>query len=311
MRFSRQLAPFILIVVCLWLPTGSDAATGMPFLLLAPAADIPPFAWPRSDAGSKPPEAPASPDPDESPQNALISKTSSDSPSDSQSGDTAAWDRYIDRFIVPNLHMALAERLAEPLPSPGRQTDSPAKLSDPDHDPAVTTDMERNEPFIEIVIPMESAPASPAKPPVDMHVQVLLPRETITKILMEAASTPLASAPAPALKITTRRILFSREFQVYLHDVTETLKDQATAQQHFRTANLTGSIISGASSIIQILALGTLPLHAVFTTIPMALWYAITTAAGQDPQSLQWKLFSNTSNSLLSTTFSETLIPVP
>jgi hypothetical protein len=309
LRISRQLAPVILIIVCLLLPTEADAVTGTPFLLIAPAVDIPPFAWTRSDAASNPPEAPASPDPDESPQNALISKTSSYAPSDSQSGDNAVWDRYIDRFIVPNLHMALAERLAEPLPGPARQTDTPAKLSDPDHDPPVTTGMERNEPFIEIVIPMESAPGSQAKPPVDMHVQVLLPRKTITTILLEAASSPVASEPA--LKITPRRILFSREFQVYLHDVTETLKGQATAQQHFRTANLTGSILGGASNIIRILALGTLPLHAVITIIPMALWYAISAALGQDPQDLQWKLFSNTSNSLLSTTFSETLIPVP
>ena len=74
---------------------------------------------------------------------------------------------------------------------------------------------------------------------------------------------------------------------------------------------MTSSILSVASTLGQIIALGTLPLHAIFTTVPMLLYYVVNAALGNEPIDLHWKLFSGASNSLLRTTFSDTLIPVP
>ena len=304
MRRLRHISPVALIVVCLWLPAVSEAGYDTAFLTVTPTAGTPPFTWAHSYAAgalsSIEPEnvpdsaPPALPDPDESPQNALIGKASPvmvGQPIEN----AAAWSTYIDRFVVPSLQAALSARLTKPLPTPSLPNDLSSKASSPD-------------PFIEVVIPLEAV--SPG-PPTAMHVQLLVPEKTILRILGEATGTASASESAPAYAPSPDRIQRSRAFQVYLDNVSETLKDEATVQQYFRTASTTSSIISVMSTLGQIIALGTLPLHAVITTIQMLLYYVVTTVSGEDPLNLQWKLFSSTSNSLLRTTFSDTLIPTP
>lgn len=304
MRCLRRISPLFLLAACLWLPAESEAGYDTAFLTVLPTASTPPFTWAYSYATDQPPPIeqesipsaapPALPDPDESPQNALIDKTSPVTTNPSPHN-AAAWSTYIDRFIVPSLRVALAIRLAGPLPLPTLPQDLSSKASSP-------------EPFIEIVIPL--AAVSP-NPPIAMHVQLLVPEKTILRILREATGTASASESAPAYSSASDRIQRAKAFQTYLDNVSETLKDEATVQQYFRTANTTSSIISVLSTLGQIIALGTLPLHAVFTTIPMLLYYAVNAAIGEDPLDLHWKLFSSASNSLLRTTFSDTLIPVP
>lgn len=304
MRCLRRISPLFLLAACLWLPAESEAGYDTAFLILTPSANTPPFTWAHSYAAATPPPAaqesippsdpPALPDPDESPQNALIGKTSP-ATADHASYNAAAWSTYIDRFIIPSIQTALATRLTQPLPLPTFPQDPSSKASSP-------------EPFIEIVIPLESI--SP-DPPIAMHVQLLVPEKTILRILREATGTASASESAPDYSSSSDRIQRARAFQAYLDSVSETLKDEATVQQYFRTASTTSSIVSAASTLGQIIALGTLPLHAVFTTIPMLLYYAVNAALGNEPMNLHWKLFSSASNSLLHTTFSDTLIPVP
>ena len=304
MRRLRHISPVALIIVCLWLPAVSEAGYDTAFLTVTPTAGTPPFTWAHSYAAgapssieqeSVPPsDSPALPDPDESPQNALIGKNSPGTVNRSFDN-AAAWSTYIDRFIVPSLQAALSARLAEPLPAPSLPKDLSSKASSAD-------------PFIEIVIPLEAASTGP---PTAMHVQLLVPEKTIFRILREATGTASASESAPAYASSPDRIQRSKAFQAYLDNVAETLKAEATVQQYFRTATTTSSIISVMSTLGQIIALGTLPLHAVITTIPMLLYYAVTTVIGEDPLNLQWKLFRSTSNSLLRTTFSDTLIPTP
>lgn len=304
MRYLRRISPIVLLAACLWLPAESEAGYDTAFLTLMPSTDTPPFTWAHSYAAATPPSAeqesvpppdpPALPDPDESPQNALISKTSPVTVS-SPSYNAAAWSTYIDHFIIPSIQTALSTRLTKPLPQPTLPQDLSSKASSP-------------EPFIEIVIPLEAA--SP-NPPIAMHVQLLVPEKTILRILRDATGTASASESASASASSSDRIQRAEAFQAYLDSVSETLKDEATVQQYFRTANTTSSILSVASTLGQIIALGTLPLHAIFTTVPMLLYYAINAALGNEPMNLHWKLFSSASNSLLRTTFSDTLIPVP
>ena len=304
MRYLRRISPIVLLAACLWLPAESEAGYDTAFLTLMPSAGTPPFTWAHSYAAATPPPAeqesippsdpPALPDPDESPQNALISKTSPVT-AGHPPYNAPAWRTYIDRFIIPSIQAALSTRLAKPLPLPTLPPDLSSKTSSP-------------EPFIEIVIPLEAA--SP-DPPIAMHVQLLVPEKTILRILRDATGTASASESAPAFSTSSDRIQHTKAFQAYLDSVSETLKDEATVQQYFRTANTTSSILSVASTLGQIIALGTLPLHALFTTIPMLLYYAVNAAIGNEPMNLHWKLFSSASNSLLRTTFSDTLIPVP
>jgi len=304
MHYLRRISPIVLFAACLWLPAESEAGYDTAFLVLAPSASTPPFTWAHSYAAATPPPAaqesippsdpPALPDPDESPQNALIGKTSPVT-ADRASYNAAAWGTYIDRFIIPSIQTALSTRLTQPLPQPTLPLDPSSKASSP-------------EPFIEIVIPLESV--SP-DPPIAMHVQLLVPEKTILRILREATGIASASENAPDYSSSSDRIQRARSFQTYLDSVSETLKDEATVQQYFRTATTTSAILNVASTLGQIIALGTLPLHAVFTTIPMLLYYAVNAALGEEPLNLHWKIFSSTSNSLLRTTFSDTLIPVP
>jgi hypothetical protein len=299
MQYLRRISPIVLLAACLCLPAESEAGYDTAFLTVMPSAGTPSFTWAHSYAaagqeGIPPSDAPSLPDSDESPQNALIAKTSPVAATHA-SFNAAAWSTYIDRFIVPSIQAALAARLTQPLPLPTFPQDLASKASSP-------------EPFIEIVIPLESA--SP-DPPISMHVQLLVPEKTILRILREAAGTTSASESAPDYSASSDRIQRSGAFQAYLDSVSETLKDEATVQQHFRTASMTSSIISVASTLGQIIALGTLPLHAIFTTVPMLLYYAVNAALGNEPMNLHWKLFSGASNSLLRTTFSDTLIPAP
>ncbi len=317
MQCLRRFSPILLLAVCLWLPAESEAGYDTAFLTLMPAAGTPPFTWTHSDAEAVPPpikpesvpssDPAASPDPDESPQNALIGK---DSPvaAGLPPSDPAVWSAYIDRFIIPSLRTALAARLAQPLPLPTSPRILPATAFEDDYGRPVEARTDSPEPFIDVVIPIEAA--SP-NPPTAMHVQLLVPEQTILRILREASWTASASGSAPVPSSSSDRIQRAKAFEAYLDDVSATLKDEATVQRYFRTANTTSSILSVVSTLGQIIALGTLPLHAVFTTIPMLIYYAVTSALGEDPQDLQWKLFSSTSNSLLRTTFSDTLIPVP
>ncbi|TSA04345.1 MAG: hypothetical protein D4R81_02045 [Nitrospiraceae bacterium] len=303
MRYWRRISPIVLLAACLWLPAESEAGYDTAFLTLMPSASTPPFTWAHSYATATPPPAeqesippsdpPALPDPDESPQNALISKTSPVTVS--RPSYNAAWSTYIDRFIIPSIQAALSTQLTKPLPLPTLPQDLSLKASSP-------------EPFIEIVILLEAA--SPY-PPIAMHVQLLVPEKTILRILREATGTASISENAPAYSSSSDRIQHAEAFQAYLDSVSETLKDEATVQQYFRTASTTSSIISVMSTLGQIIALGTLPLHAVFTTIPMLLYYAVNAVLGEEPLNRHWKLFSSASNSLLRTTFSDTLIPVP
>ena len=302
MRYLRRISPIVLLAACLWLPAESEAGYDTAFLTLMPSASTPPFTWahsyaaatPAGQEGIPPSDHPALPDPDESPQNALIGKTSPVTPGHPPYN-AAAWGTYIDRFIVPSIQTALSTRLTQPLPRPTLPQDLSSKASSP-------------EPFIEIVIPLESM--SP-DPPTAMHVQLLVPEKTILRILREAAGTASASESAPDYSSSSDRIQRAKAFQAYLDSVSETLKDEATVQQYFRTASVTSSILSVASTLGQIIALGTLPLHAIFTTVPMLLYYAVNAALGEEPLNLHWKIFSSASNSLLRTTFSDTLIPVP
>lgn len=317
MQCLRRISPILLLAVCLWLPAVSEAGYDTAFLTLLPAAGTPPFTWTLHEAEAAPSpskqeripssDPPALPDPDESPQNAWISKAAPVTVSRTPC-DPAVWSAYIDRFIIPSLRTALAVRLTKPLPLPTSPKGLPATAFEDDYGRPVEARTDSPEPFIEIVIPIEAA--SP-NPPTAMHVQLLVPEQTILRILREASWTASASGSAPAPSSSSDRIQRAKAFQAYLDDVSETLKDEATVQQYFRTANTTSSIISVVSTLGQIITLGTLPLHAVFTTIPMVLYYAVTAALGEDPQNHQWKLFSSTSNSLLRTTFSDTLIPVP
>ena len=305
MQYLRRISPIVLLAACLWLPAESEAGYDTAFLILTPSASTPPFTWAHSYAAATPSptgqesiippsDPPALPDPDESPQNALIDKSSPVTAANA-SYNAAAWNTYIDRFIIPSIQTALSTRLTQPLPQPTLPLDLSSKASSP-------------EPFIEIVISLESE--SP-DPPISMHVQLLVPEKMILQILREAAGTASASASAPDYSSSSDRIQRARAFQSYLDSVSETLKDEATVQQYFRTASTTSSILSVASTLGQIIALGTLPLHAIFTTVPMLLYYAVNAALGNEPMNLHWKLFSGASNSLLRTTFSDTLIPVP
>jgi hypothetical protein len=304
MQYSRRTSLIVLLAACLWLPAESEAGYETAFLTLMPPANTPPFTWAHSYAAATPPpdaqkgipplDPPALPDPDESPQNALISKTSPVTTSPTPYN-ADAWRTYIDRFIIPSIQTALSARLTQPLPQPTFPLDLSSKASSP-------------EPFIEIVIPLESV--SPDLPTA-MHVQLLVPEKTILQILREAAGLASASENAPDYSWSSDRIQRAGAFQAYLDSVSETLKDEATVQQYFRTASMTSSILSVASTLVQIIALGTLPLHAIFTTVPMLLYYAVNAALGNEPINLHWKLFSGASNSLLRTTFSDTLIPVP
>ena len=305
MQYLRRISPIVLLAACLWLPAESEAGYDTAFLILTPSASTPPFTWAHSYAAATPSptgqesiippsDPPALPDPDESPQNALIDKSSPVTAAHA-SYNAAAWNTYIDRFIIPSIQTALSTRLTQPLPQPTLPLDLSSKASSP-------------EPFIEIVIQLESE--SP-DPPISMHVQLLVPEKMILQILREAAGTASASASAPDYSSLSDRIQRASAFQAYLDSVSETLKDEATVQQYFRTASTTSSILSVASTLGQIIALGTLPLHAIFTTVPMLLYYAVNAALGNEPINLHWKLFSGASNSLLRTTFSDTLIPVP
>ena len=297
MRCLRRISPLVLLAVCLWLPAESEAGYDTAFLTIMPTAGTPPFSWAYSYTAEMPPATEqthaSSPDPDESPQNALIEKTSQVTASPSYN--TAAWGTYIHRFVVPSVQAVLSVRLAQPLPVPTLSQDpaSPASSQDP---------------FIEIIIPLEAATPGP---PTAMHVQLLVPEKTILQILQEATGAVSASESALGSVSPADRIQRSRAFQAYLGTVAETLQDEATVQQYFRTASTMSSVISVLSTLGQIIALGTLPLHAVVTTIPMLLYYAVNAALGEDPQILHWKLFSSASNSILRTTFSDTLIPVP
>ncbi|MDO8547163.1 MAG: hypothetical protein Q7R68_07355 [Nitrospirales bacterium] len=304
MQYLRRISPIVLLAACLWLPAESEAGYDTAFLTVMPSASTPPFTWAHSYAAATPPpdalegiqpaDPPALPDSDESPQNALIGKTSPGTTSPTPYN-ADAWRTYIDRFIIPSIQTALSTRLTQPLPRPTLPQDLSSKASSP-------------EPFIEIVIPLESM--SP-DPPTAMHVQLLVPEKTILRILREAAGTASASESAPDYSSSSDRIQRAKAFQAYLDSVSETLKDEATVQQYFRTASVTSSILSVASTLGQIIALGTLPLHAIFTTVPMLLYYAVNAALGEEPLNLHWKIFSGASNSLLRTTFSDTLIPVP
>ena len=304
MQYLRRISPIVLLAACLWLPAESEAGYDTAFLTLTPSASTPPFTWARSYAVATPPPAeqesippsdpPALPDPDESPQNALIDKPSPVTATHA-SYNAAAWHTYIDRFIIPSLQAALSARLTQPLTLPTFPHDLSSKASSP-------------EPFIEIVIPLE---ATSPDPPIAMHVQVFVPEKTILQILRDAAGTASVSDSAPDYSSSSDHIQRARTFQAYLDSVSETLKDEATVQQYFRTASATSSILSVLSTLGEIIALGTLPLHAIFTTVPMLLYYAVNAALGNEPMNLHWKLFSSTSNSLLRTTFSDTLIPVP
>jgi len=304
MQFLERISPIVLLAVCLCLPAESKAGYDTAFLTLMPSGNTPPFAWTHSYAPATPtpaglesippPAPPALPDPDESPQNALIDKTTPVTAAQPPY-DAAAWSTYIDRFIVPSIQTALSTRLTQPLPRPTLPLGASSQTSSP-------------EPFIEIVIALESV--SPA-PPIAMHMQLLVPEQTILRILREATLAASASAIAPDSSSSSDFIQRAETFQSYLASVSESLKDEATVQQYFRTASTTSSILSVASTLGQIIALGTLPLHAVFTTIPMLLYYAVNAAMGEEPLNLNWKIFSSTSNSLLRTSFSDTLIPVP
>jgi len=317
MRCVRRFRPILLLAACLWLPAESEAGYDTAFLTLMPAAGTPPFTWTLHEAAASPSpltqgrllpsDPPAPPDPDESPQNALISKAAPVTVSHPPC-DPAVWSAYIDRFIVPSLRTALAARLTKPLPLPTSPKGLPATAFEDDYGQPVEAQANSPEPFIEIVIPIGST--SP-NPPTAMHVQLLVPEQTILRILREATGTDSASERPPVSASPSDRIQRAKAFQAYLDDVSETLKDEATVQQYFRAANTTSSVISVMSTLVEIITLGTMPLHAVFTTIPMVLYYAVTAALGEDPQNHQWKLFSSTSNSLLRTTFSDTLIPVP
>lgn len=317
MRCLRRISPLVLLAVCLWLPAAAEAGYDTALLTLMPAAGTPPFTWTHSDAEAVPPpikpesvsssNPAASPDPDESPQNALIGKTPPITVS-RPPYDLAAWHTYIDRFIIPSLRTALSTRLTKPLPLPTLPKSAPSTAFEDDYGQPIQARTDSPEPFIEIVIPLGSvSPSSPTA----MHVQLLVPEKTILRILREATGTVSASERAPAPSSSSDRIQRAKTFQAYLDNVSETLKDEATVQQYFRAANTTSSIVSVMSTLGQIIALGTLPLHAVFTTIPMLLYYVVNAALGEDPQDLHWKLFSSASNSLLRTTFSDTLIPVP
>ena len=315
MRYLRRISPIVLLAACLWLPAESEAGYDTAFLTLMPSASTPPFTWahsyaaatPAGQEGIPPSDHPALPDPDESPQNALIGKTSPVTPGHPPYN-AAAWGTYIDRFIVPSIQTALSTRLTQPLPLPTLPKSGPPTVFEDDLGQPITARADSPEPFIEIVIPLESV--SP-DPPIAMHVQLLVPEKTILRILREATGTASASESAPDYSSSSDRIQRAKAFQAYLDSVSETLKDEATVQQYFRTASMTSSILSVASTLGQIIALGTLPLHAMFTTIPMLLYYAVNAALGEEPLNLHWKLFSNASNSLLRTTFSDTLIPIP
>ena len=317
MRRLRRISPIILLAACLWLPAESEAGYDTAFLTLLPAGGTPPFTWTLSEAAATPSPIkqermlpsgpPASPDPDESPQNALIGKAAPVTVS-RPPYDHAVWSAYIDRFVMPSLRTALATRLTQPLPLQTSPKGLPSTAFEDDYGRPVEARANSPEPFIEIVIPIGSASPSP---PIAMHVQILVPEKTILRILREASWTASASGSAPAPSSSPDRIQRARAFQAYLDNVSETLKDEATVQQYFRAANTTSSIVGVLSTLGQIIALGTVPLHALFTTIPMVLYYAVTAALGEDPLNLNWKLFSSASNSLLRTTFSDTLIPVP
>ena len=317
MRRLRRISPIILLAACLWLPADAEAGYDTAFLTLLPAAGTPPFTWTFSEATAAPslikqermlPSGPpASPDPDESLQNALIGKDAPVTVSRPPCN-PAVWSAYIDRFIIPSLRTALATRLTQPLPLQTSPKGALPTAFEDDYGQPIEARADSPEPFIEIVIPIEAA--SPG-PPTAMHVQLLVPEKTILRILREVTGTASASGSAPAPSSSSDRIQRAKAFQTYLDNVSETLKDEATVQQYFRTANTTSSIVGVLSTLGQIIALGTLPLHALFTTIPMVLYYAVTAALGEDPLNLNWKLFSSASNSLLRTTFSDTLIPVP
>lgn len=315
MQYLRRISPIVLLAACLWLPAESEAGYDTAFLTLMPSASTPPFTWahsyaaatPAGQEGISPSDPPALPDPDESPQNALIGKTSP-ATAGHLPYNAGAWGTYIDRFIVPSIQAALSVRLTQPLPLPTLPKGLPATAFEDDHGQPAEARENSPEPFIEIVILLEAA--SP-DPPIAMHVQMLVPEKAILRILREAAGTASASESAPDYSSSSDRIQRARAFQAYLDSVSETLKDEATIQQYFRTASMTSSILSVASALGQIIALGTLPLHAIFTTVPMLLYYAVNATLGNEPLNLHWKLFSSASNSLLRTTFSDTLIPVP
>lgn len=308
MRCLRSISPAVLLAWCLWLPASADAGYDTAFLTLMPAAGTPPFTWALSEAVAAPAkQEPALPDPDISPQNALIEKASSATAS-RPSYDPAVWNSYIDHAIVPPLRAALAARLTQPLPAPTLPRGTPSTAFEDDHGQPIAARATSPEPFIEIVIPLGAEAPSP---PTVMRVQLLVPEKMILRILKEATDAVPASESASGFSSAADRIQHSRTFQAYLDNVSETLKDEATVQQYFRTASTTSSVLSVMSTFGQIIALGTLPLHALFTTVPMLIYYAVNAALGEDPLNLNWKIFSSTSNSLLRTTFSDTLIPVP
>jgi len=286
MRYLQRIGPLLLLAVCLGLPATVDAGYDKAFLTLTPSADTLPFSWAYDHASTTSPSA----DPDSVPPS--DSPTDPPTTTDPPAYNVAAWHTYIKRVIVPSLRTALATRLTQPIPvaTMSHQDDLSTDSDVPSKD--------STDPFIEIIIPLESA--SP-DPPIAMHVQLLLPEQTLRLILEEAAET--ASSPD--------HIQRTKAFQTYLDNVTETLQDEATVQQYFRTASLTSSLLSVAATFAQVIALGTVPLHALFTTIPLLMYYVVSTALGEDPLAFNWTLFSSASNSLLRTTFSDTLIPVP
>ena len=317
MQYLRRISPIVLFAACLWLPAESKAGYDTAFLTLMPSAGTPPFTWAHSYAAATPPPAgqesippsdpPALPDPDESPQNALIGKASAVTVS-RPPYDSAAWGAYIDRFVMPSIRRALATRLTQPVPLTAPPKGALPTAFEDDYGQPVEARANSPEPFIELVISIGSA--SP-NPPTAMHIQLLVPEKTILRILREATGIASASESATAYFSSSDRIQRARAFQTYLDNVSETLKDEATVQQYFRTASTTSSILSAASTLGQIIALGTLPLHANFTTVPMLLYSAVNAALDNEPLNLHWKIFSSASNSLLRTTFSDTLIPVP
>ncbi len=310
MRCLKSIGPAVLLVWCLWLPAAAEAGYDTAFLTLMPPAGTPPFTWTLSEAVPVPAPVkhePALRDPDETPQNALIEKASSP-PVSLPSFDPGAWNTYIDHVIVPSLRATLASRLTQPILPPTLSRGVPPTAFEDDNGQPVPSQVSSPEPFIEIVIPLG---AKAPNPPTIMHVQLLVPEKTILRILQEATEAVQSSAGEPGFSSATDRVQHSKTYQAYLDNVSETLKDEATVQKYFRSASTTSSLLSVMSTFGQIIALGTLPLHALFTTIPMIIYYAVNAALGEDPLNLNWKIFSSTSNSLLRTSFSDTLIPVP
>jgi len=282
----------VLLAACLWLPVESKAGYDQAFLTLAPSASTPPFSWAHGAA------------PATSPTTEQENLPLDDRPS----YNVTAWHSYIDRFIIPSLRAALSTRLLTPLPLPTSPQIPHKTTFEDDHGQPHDVRKDSPEPFIEVLIPLESVAPDP---PITMHIQLLVPQETIANILKEALKTASAPEGEPPATLSSDRIQRTTAWQAHLDSLSDTLKDEATVQQHFRTASLTSSVLSVSATLAEIIALGTLPLHAIFTTIPMLMYYVVSEALGEDPLDRHWKLFSSASNRLLRTTFSDTLIPVP